>query len=236
MKSKERQSGITLMEMMIVIAIVVLLTTLAIPSIRTLFNSMATEGGVRSMVSAALSSARAISAKERRYAGVRFQEDKNGHQYAIFIIYDYDKTKLENGFRAVANVKPIKLPDTIGIMDINAINSNDDIDAPYKLSDATTFSIIFSPSGKMVIHDVWIRNRDGETDETSTDDIFNTADNNVDAMFYQDDDKESSRRSFVFYDKVAFDKIDPDSRWEDYLWKLKLININPYTGRIISTE
>ena len=240
MKAKHRQSGMTLIEMIVVVAIVALLTTLAIPAMRTLFNSMATKGGTQSLVSSALSSARAIAAKERRYAGVRFQEDRNGHQYAIFIIYDKDKTGKAIGFRAVADVKPIKLPDTIGIMDINAINFDADDIEDSDLANATTFSIIFSPSGKLVIHDVRVMPRDGKTDDTSTDDIFNTPDNVTAgiAMFYYDDGSkgESSGRNFVFYNKVEFEKAVAEERWDEYLQELELININPYTGRIISTD
>lgn len=245
MKAKHRQSGMTLTEMVIVVAIVALLTTLAAPAMRSLFGSMATQGGVQSLVSSAMSSARATAAKERRYAGVRFQEDKDGHQYVIFIIYDYDKTKLANGFRAVADVKPIKLPDTIGIMDINAISLSAVSISASELANATTFSIVFSPSGKLVIHLVRTRNRDGylEADDRSTDDIFNTP-TNVKAgiaMFYQDYGfdgfiEESSRRNFVFYDKVEFKQAVADKRWSEYLRELKLININAYTGRIISTD
>jgi len=202
MKTKSKQSGLTLMEMTVVIVVVALLTTLSLPAIRTFFNSLATSGGTRSLISAALASARAIAAKEQRYAGIRFQEDLYGHQYIIFIVHE-EPRKMGNltiGFRAVEGIKPIKLPDSIGVMDLNlgstdqVINDDDYINDPNELRDTTSFSIIFSPSGKMVIHDVQVRNRDGEVDSTgnidmSNDDIFNKkvqVDVGV-AMFYQDD-------------------------------------------------
>lgn len=256
MKTKSRQSGLTLMEMTVVITVVALLTTLSMPAIRTFFNSIATSSGTRSLISAGLASARAIAAKEQHYAGIRFQQDLSGNQYMVFIVHDFDKTGLANGFRAVEGIKPIKLPDSVGVMDLNlgstdqVINDDGYINDPNEIRDTTTFSIIFSPSGKMVIHDVRVRNRDGETDgssDESYDDVFNK-DEKVDvgeAMFYQDDysdlglDEESSRSSFVIYEKEkfrqAYDKV-PSQAWSDYLSKLKAIHINPYTGTIISAD
>ncbi|HEW79757.1 MAG TPA: hypothetical protein ENH34_07335 [Phycisphaerales bacterium] len=240
MKAKSRQSGLTLMETTVVVAVVALLTSMGLPAIRTFFDSMATSGGTRAMISASLASARAIAAKEQRYAGVRFQEDLNGHQYMIFIVNDAQIRA--NGFRAVEGLQPIKLPETIGVMDLNlgstnqVINADNLINENWELTDTTTFSIIFSPSGKLVIHDVRTINKDGQTNDTSKDDIFNTVTNVVNeiAIFVQDADKEPSRNRFVIYDKVQFDKINADGRWTDYLSALEVIYINPYTGTMVN--
>jgi prepilin-type N-terminal cleavage/methylation domain-containing protein len=254
MKTKRKQSGVTLMEMTVVVAIVASLAVVAVPGVRMLFNSMESDGSTRAMISAAIASARAIATEKQEYVGVRFQRNYNpgdpnkASQYMIFIIHDPDKTGLADGFRAVDNVKPVKLPDNIGVMDLlynpslgsgipDVRFSNPDV-----LRDTTTFSIVFSPSGKLVIHDVQVRNRDGKSDDSSEDEIFNTEVNvkNGKAMFYQDDysllgfQKEPSRNSFVIYDKVIFDKIN--KRWSDYLSRLIKINLNPYTGGIILTN
>jgi prepilin-type N-terminal cleavage/methylation domain-containing protein len=278
MKTKPRQSGLTLVEMTTVIAIVALLTAFAIPAVRTLFNSLGSAGSVKGMISAALASARAIAAKEQKYTGVRFQRDLEGHQYMVFVIQDSDIGAFF--FRAVEGSQPIKLPDNIGVMDLtividrrtgtfnyNEIRLDDPfltaaqrniyIDEDFELTDITAFSIIFSPTGKLVIHEIRIRNRDGERDtlaninNNSYDDIFNKK-AQVDAgigIFYQDDyypgyssnpelglGPEISRRSFVIYDKIQFAKVDPNRRWTDYLRTLEVIYINPYTGTIVSVD
>ena len=99
----------------------------------------------------------------------------------IFIVQDPEI--LAWGFRAVEGIKPIKLPGSVGVMDLytagNFVSDDSYIDEPNEVTDATSFSIIFSPSGKLVIHDVRVRNRDGKTEGTETlnkskDDIFNT--------------------------------------------------------------
>jgi len=115
------------------------------------------------------------------------------------------------------------------------IDSDGKIDMPEDVNDTTTFSIIFSPSGKLVIHDVRTRNRDGAT-TTSKDDIFNVK-SNVEkgiGMFVEDDGDEPSRNSFIIYDRdkfrAAFEK---ELAWSDYLQKLDAIYINPYVGTII---
>ena len=113
MKAKSRQSGLTLMEMTVVMAVVAMLTVFGLPAVRTLLNSFESQAGARAMISASLASARAIAAKEQRYAGVRFQnryqQDNKGCQYMIFIVQD--PSILAWGFRAVGGINPIKLPD-----------------------------------------------------------------------------------------------------------------------------
>jgi len=212
MKSKSRQSGVTLTEMTVVVAVIALLVTFGLPAIRTFHSSFESGAGVRAMISAGLASARAIAAREQHYAGIRFQQDLGGRQYMIFIIQDPGVGAWY--FRAVDGLKPIRLPENLGVMDfaivrgrniINPVNPNQEIrlDDPSlsdaekdnaieednALRDTTTFSIVFAPNGRLVTHGVRVRNRHGATDDASSDDIFNTI-TNVDSgtgMFYQDD-------------------------------------------------
>ncbi len=267
MKTKCKQSGISLTEMIVVVAIIAMLAVFGLPAIDTLFDSMGSTGSTKAMISAALSTARAIAAKEQRYAGIRFQvytPDNSSNvagssQYMIFIIQDEEATGLAWGFRGL---KPMKLPGTTGVMDLRirtnlekpsdkpiegltAAESNINIDQLWELRDTTTFSIIFSPSGKLVIHDVRVWNRNGNYDDGSKDDIFNTK-SNVEvgkiAMFYQDNyadmglGQEPSRNSFVIYDRNQLLRVSTNRRWSDYLSKLDKIYINPYTGTIISGD
>jgi type II secretory pathway pseudopilin PulG len=274
MRNKRKQFGVTLVEMMVVVGIAALMLGLTIPAANMLLNSFESESGAKTIISSALASARAIAAKEQRYAGIRFQkrydpnnlDPLNESQYIIFIVYDHDRTGLANGFRAADGIQPIKLPDSIGVMDLLYRSdlvpgsSSPDVNFanPNVIRDTTTFSIVFSPSGKLVIHDVHVRNRDGIPDSTgnlnnqSNDDIFNKknmVDNNL-AMFYQDDyfnrswspwvglnlglGPEMSRNNFVIYDTKKLKQTDQNYRWTNYLYQLKPIYINPYTGTIIT--
>jgi len=286
MKAKAKKFGLTLTEMTVVIVTIALLVALGLPAVRALFNSFESQSSAQSVISAALASARALAAKNQRYAGIRFQKASQNPelleapQYMIFIMQDPDM--MAYGFRAVPGLKPIKLPDSVAVSDltivtkrnsINPINSVqvrlDDpalsdqqrdnlIDEDRELTDTTTFSIIFSPSGKLVIHGIRARNRDGYPDTSvntfvSNDDVFNKK-AQVDAavgMFYQDDyfgaggspysdlglGPEQSRSSFVIYDKNEFMRAYKRHRaWSDYLVKLarQAIYVNPYTGTIIN--
>ena len=253
MKVKPRQCGLTLMEMTVVIAVMALLAVFGLPAIRALFSSFESQGSTRAMISAGLASARAIAAKEHHYAGIRFQKAYdpndpdllNAPQYMIFIVLEEPSKMggLTIGFRAVEGIKPIKLPDSVGVMEIMDSNSNSDIDEDEEIIDKTTFSILFSPSGKLVIHDVRTRNRDGRpnSNNSSRDDIFNTETNvkNGIAMFFQDYgsdgfQEEPSRNRFIIYDKSEFNKVDESERWSDYLKYLEVIYINPYIGTMIN--
>ena len=277
MRSSSKQSGLTLTEMTVVVASIALLVVIGLPAIRAFFRSFETEAGAKNMISAALASARAMAAEKQHYAGIRFQQDLSGSQYMVFIVHDFEKTGLNSGFRAIEGLKPIKLPDSIGVMDLtvrtnhgthwtaaedltceplkmsylddaNPLNLGPDGKNKY-VTDTCGFSIIFSLSGKMVIHDVRVRNRDGiyqpnnsVVGKVSMDDIFNSPINIIDnktGMFIQDDyaelglGAESSRNSFIIYDKSQFNKLNANGRF-NYLISLKPIYINPYTGTVIS--
>ena len=249
-------SGLTLMEMTVVIATIAVLGALGLPAMRTLLDSLESQGSAKTIINGALASARAIAAKEQRYAGVRFQKIydpnnslKDTSQYMIFIVYNIrTKTTLADGFfHAAEGLQPIKLPDSAGVMDLmidedKTIDSTGEINNNKNFRDTTSFSIIFSPSGKLAIHNVQIRNKDGLDNDNSNDDIFNTetnVENNGIGMFIQDDstdgslDKEPSRNKFIIYDRTKFKRLEAGNRWSGYLEDLVPIYINPYTGTMI---
>lgn len=247
MNAIRKQSGITLMEMTVVVGAVALLAVLGLPAISAFVNSLASSSGTKAMISGALSSARAIAVKERHYAGIRFQKayDPKGPleapQYMVFIVHDVAKTDRANGFRAVEGLEPIRLPEAVGVMDLR-INGNDEVNSDSEIStledvnDTTAFSIVFSPSGKLVIHVVRVMG------VKRKDDIFNSLENIRNSgvgMFVQDDDsdKEPSRNSFIIYERDKFRAAFENGRaWSDYLENLALIYINPYTGTIIEQD
>jgi len=275
-------TGLTLTELAVVIAVMALLAGIALPAARMVMASFESGDSAKSMISAALASARALAAAKDSYVGVRFQKAYNpdapdplnpltAPQYMIFIEKDGDPepngTGLANGFRAIEGCKPIKLPDSIGVMDLTLVNrvftppsaisftelpldTDVEIDTLEELRDTTTFSVIFSPTGKLLMHEVRIRNRNGRRDSSPTaspDDVFNSK-AQVDAgvgMFYQDDylpmglGPEYSRNRFFIYDRAKFRaayQFVPPRAWSGYLGGLEAIYLNPYTGTIISKD
>ena len=269
MRTDKSKTGFTLVELLTVVSVMLLLAVLGLPAAKQVLDSFESSLSVRHLISSALGNARAIAARQQAYTGIRFQQDLAGNQYMIFIINDpapspsaadlandptLTGTGLANGFRRVTGHKPIKLPENVGVMDCK--RADDDINEDWELTDATTFSIVFSsPVGKLVVHDVRVRNKDGYVDssaneDTSTDQIFNKKDkvDTGEAMFYQDDytgetwsaypnlglGEELSRNSFIIYDKRRLEAVATDSRWTDYLQYLEVLYISPYTGRIIN--
>ncbi len=257
------KSGLTLIEMTLVIATIVLLAGFGLPAVRALVKSFESQSGARSMIGAALGSARAMAVRNQRYTGVRFQKMcrskdpsdplsglMDAPQYMIFIVHEEPKDMggLAIGFRAVEGLEPVKLPESIGVMDISRIASDGDIDEAHELNDALTFSIIFSPSGKLLVREVRVRNRDGYvlpsnesgSSKVSLDQVFNSAVNITTygrGMFLQDDysvrnpspgnvvdyglGEEMSRTGFVVYDRQRFaDSFGRKVAWSGYLSKL----------------
>lgn len=259
MKVKSKQSGITLTEMMVVVAVVALLVSFGLPAVRTFLDSLASSGSAKAMISAGLASARAIAAKEQRYAGFRFQKAYHpegpleASQYMIFIIHDAEippSVQGNLGCCAIEGLRPVKLPDSIGAMDL-VLGSNGDeivdmdteIDVVAELVDVTTFSILFSPSGKLLLHTLKAQKR------SIDDDVFNTENNIINnriGMFIEDQDSSSvqpvdelSRRSFIIYDRKKFRQAyEKGQAYSGYLEQIaaEMIYINPYTGTIISKD
>ncbi|MHC4721620.1 MAG: prepilin-type N-terminal cleavage/methylation domain-containing protein, partial [Planctomycetota bacterium] len=176
MRSNKTKTGFTLVELLTVVAVILLLAVVGLPAAKKVLNSFESSLSVRHVISAALANARAIAARQQAYAGLRFQQDLDGNQYMIFIVNDPD---VGPGFagnlgcRAVTGYKPMKLPETVGVMDLKIKQaydvpnprdfeedievvgddaaSNDNINQPEELTDTTTFSILFSPAGKLVL-------------------------------------------------------------------------------------
>ncbi len=273
-----RTTGLTLIEMTLVVATMALLAGFALPAVRALMNSFQTQSGVKSMIEAALSSARAMAMSSRNYVGVRFQklcvaEDPadpfknllNAPQYMIFIRHEEPKKiGLANGFRVMEGLEPIRLPATMGVMDLSLVNSDASIDQLVELNDATTFSVVFAPSGKVLVHPVRVRNKDGVyrprneagSLQASSDDVFNSIDNIClyqQGLFVQDDypgrsgtsalelglDEENSRTSFVIYEQSALRAAyGSQTPWSGYLSRVvtDTLYVSPYAGNLIATH
>ncbi|MHC4743273.1 MAG: pilus assembly FimT family protein [Planctomycetota bacterium] len=283
MDRKHRQTGLTLTEMAVVVAVIALLAGLALPTARVVIESFESGESTMSMINSALASARALAAKEGHYVGVRFQieydpsrpDPLTAPQYMIFVIHD--SSMMASAFRALEGSKPVKLPDSVLVMDLavrtnHGVTANDAEDVSEEplqvghlddgvtanlgpdsenihVTDTCAFSIVFSPSGKVVRHEVRVRNRDDvyRPDNTgtkiSTDDVFNSPINigspSIDVgMFVQDDyaerglGAELSRYGFVVCDKLMFRNLDALGRF-DYLSSLEFECLNPHTGTII---
>jgi prepilin-type N-terminal cleavage/methylation domain-containing protein len=239
MARREIKTGFTLTEILVVVVIMSLLIGIALPTAKEIMNSFSSSAGVKSVIGAALANARATAMSRRKYVGLRFQEDSKGNHYMIFIVHDTGATGLANGFRAVAGRKPMRLPVNVGVMDLSNVIDNSSIDEEPKVRNAKTFSIVFSLSGKLIQHNVRVRN------SRSRDDVFNTktkvtALTDPVGMFIQDDYpeyglyQELSRISFIIYDKREFKRINSGLRWTDYLQYLAEVYVNPYTGEIVN--
>lgn len=259
MTAVKNKKAFSLAEIMVVIAIIAILATIVIPASKTLIESFEMDSQIKPVIGTALANARALAISRKGYAGIRFQQDLHGDQYMILIVHDRISTGLANGFMAAQGRTPMKLPEVVGVMDLmvneSPVANDADIENQVQLNDTTTFSILFSPAGRLITHMVRVRNKDGLTDGSGTfssDEVFNTIDS-IDiyevGKFVQDDywdpadpdsgealgyGPENSRKGFVIYKKSRLKETKPDHRWSNYLSKLEMIYVNPYSGHMIS--
>jgi len=242
--SQGKNKGLTIIELLVAIGIIAVVVAITIPAINAMQKSSGSTGTVQ-MISATLSNARTIATSRQQYVGVRFQKTYNANplkaeQYMIITVYSPIYSPLQESpvaawFIAVEGCKPIKLPSNTGVIDMTEISGDGDINDDIKLSNATTFSIVFSPVGKLIIYDTWTGNKNGVEDNTSKDDVFNSKANVMadTGMFIQDDTQEKSRTKLTIYDRSIFDKLPPNERYSKYLVTLKPVFINFYTGMVI---
>lgn len=250
MRKCGRQSGLTLTELLVTVAIAAVLLALAVPAAKQLTESLQNSAGTQGLIAAALSNARAIAVREGHDAGVRFQRAADGRTYMVFIVQDEPANMggLANGFRVVDGRKPIALPEDAGVL-VGGVYSDVGLTADKDWTNANTLSVVFDKTGKLVIHPVRVRNKNGQTNDTSSDSVFNTK-VNVDAgraMFYQDDypapsipanpnlglAEEDSVNGLRIYDKKAMAEVPSNQRWSGYLGRLNTLMVSPYTGELI---
>lgn len=246
---------------MIVIGVMAILMGVAIPAVKGIMKSLDSSAGARPLINAALSAARSIAVREQTYAGIRFQDDAAGDTYITFIVHDPDAapdgTGLANGFRAVIGRSPMKLPDDTGVLEsfdsgLSDTDKDNLIRTAAGLTDRSTFSVVFSPAGRLTVHPVQVRNKDGYYDghqNQSNDTIFNIK-SRVDggiAMFYQDDypnpyvagmpdmglKEENSQREFILYSKKDLKLVPSTARYTRFFNDLRIEHISSYTGELV---
>ena len=86
----------TLTEMLVVVGIIVLLAAIAVPTLSGLTANQ-NLAGARTMLRSLFASAKARATTKQRYVGVRFQQDRNGQTYAVFLEPALDRGTAEYG-------------------------------------------------------------------------------------------------------------------------------------------
>ena len=257
---RQTKAAFTITELLVVIGIMVILITLVTPAFTKMFRSHR-QAAASNLINSALTYAKAHAAATQQYAGLRFQFDRdgplNGRQYIVLIEKAAITSQYE--YRPVADRKPTPIPKGIGILsgelDSPSIVPNDYLDDsdenPYCLKGATTFTIIFSPTGQMVSRGVEVRGRD------QYDAVLNTIAvvDDGDALLYDDGFRGSSIRPpvwcveepgtsgfYIFDQTIMADLEYSDTRYTDYISRyesdptIRRVLINAYTGTIIEDE
>jgi len=261
--------GFTLTEMLVVIGIVVLLATLVMPAFTEMLKSNRVSTA-KFMVRTMLARAQAQAISNQKYAGIRFQFDRDGwelgRQYMVLIQNDTGTT-----YRAVPDEKAIPLPEGVGLIGNNVFDGDlDDDDNSLaftsgngSMNDSATFSIIFSPTGQLVIKDARVRPRppfeeisgsniwihDAVINHTDLVDLGN--DDPKKALLFCDETvtdiglnskvifnvpwcyEEPSTTGLYIFEVELMADVDQNSRFTNYVQDLVPLLVNRYTGELI---
>ncbi|MCK5269169.1 MAG: prepilin-type N-terminal cleavage/methylation domain-containing protein [Sedimentisphaerales bacterium] len=235
MNEKKQQSGFTLIEMLVVVAIIAVLAALSLPNTMGIIRSHRA-AATKNLIRNALAQAQAHAAVTQKYAGVRFQFTKdqwqNNRQYLVLIENEPGLVPAVGGipvrrsydrFVAIRNAKAAALPVGMGVISQAASGSVGILDdyGVDSVRGETTFSIIFSPMGQLVTKDVYLRPKD-DFDAAglpifSDDAIVNTqsdVDNGIGLLYCDDDGSvecrwgESSALGLYIFDADKLMSID----------------------------
>lgn len=155
------RAGFTLVELTVVIFVIVLLATMAIPTAISLLRS-GSDSQAYNIVTATLSAARAEAIQRNTYVAVHFQmavkQEKSGGQYkwqdgannyfrrsegltyAAIFIYDYETaTDTQKKWLLAPNHSPKALPGSITVAPAGSTT----------VTDTTCLTVVFSPNGSI---------------------------------------------------------------------------------------
>ena len=267
----------TLTEMLVVMAIIGLLVGMSVPAYNSIMKSHRNTAS-KNLIRASLLRAKAHAAGTQRYTGIRFQFgpgaiDPAGDeaerkwlttkkQYLVLIEKVSNSTLYD--FAAVADVKPSILPPGVVVMANNLDFDYDgdvdvqDFDEDIDLLDGTTFSIIFSPSGEMVVKTVQIVRRNDPSvvdaifgDSADVDDEDRTSTDPPASLLYFDDpsymsesfwvsapwcQEESSMTGFVLFEIGSVMDMAWGEELRQFITDAQPTLINAYTGSLLEDD
>ncbi len=262
-----RLAGFTMVELLTVMAIIAVMALLVLPGFTKMISSNK-EGAAQNLIRSALVEAQVHAAQTQKYAGIRFQFDKNGwakgRQYLVLI-----ENITGTEYRAAPNAKPVALPEGIGVIDYSMITQNpsnqtqintnnynlsDNDTDQYGLLGSTTFSIIFSPTGQLVVKNLYVTWWDADDQVFNNEYNVNLVSSPGDLpppLLYYDNNyanwinitdsvpwcvyEPSAKGLYIFEVNKMLQEVSADTRWTDYIGTVdvKPVLINMYTGTII---
>ncbi len=241
MRDKKSQfgRGFTLVEMLVVIAIVVLVLGMALPSITGIFTAGA-DSQAYNLIASQLSAARALAIQEGTYAGVHVQmgneaTDSDLKDTCWAAVMQYDTSLSPAAFRLADGFTPRQIPGRYAFGEVSGAfitaSAFDNL-SDTNLDNFTSFTVVFSPNGAVVKQ---VNNANIQFDIASIDSLFlnslwvnhgNLVEAGATALTL------FSYKEFREFDSITSDTARETAR-QDYLdTNADLIPLNVYTGQL----
>ena len=256
-----RRGGFTLIEMLVVLAIILLIAGITLPSIVKLFDAGAEEQSYN-ILSAQLTAARALAISENTYTAVHIQradatDEMKGQNIFYSAILRFREIRDGDAMFFPAEGFPVrKLPAKIGVIDVEEFTTkspawHETTDGYGEFGDFRTvwnpyaMTIVFAPDGRVVRR---VYDKDIKVDPTSdlVMDSGQTTTDKPDAIWNwrrgggYGDGSEGGRTMLVLVNSGQLNLLkfnNPRSPEIDYLNENGLIiSVNRYTGQLFPRE
>ena len=243
MKAKAEQFGFTLVEMLVVVAVVAIMIGVAVLNAGDLLRSQRSTSA-KNLIRSSLAQAQAYAQANRIYAGLRFQFDRNGWQTGRQYMVLIEKVGVDHEFNPIPNSKPLALPKNIGVInlpiDLQGFTEDEWLDDNYSSSvgmeGSATFSVIFSPTGQLVVKDVELLQRFTGDPVVSLEADVNSGISLLYSDRWDEVDwcvDELSALGLIVCETTLLRETDSLLRYTNYVVDLEPILINVYTGTFI---
>jgi len=225
-KVHRRSSAFTLLELLVVMAIIIIILAITFPAYRTLTSGNNKREAVNA-ISAQVAAARSLALSSQRQVGLLFYEDPQTNSQSFMVLVQAVQN-VNNGteFGAIPERSPIALPRYIKIANLSATSASVNYLNESSAAAQRLRILVFNEKGQPIIRSGFLAyDADNNSNSRSARSVWGLGNGGASSM------------SLAVYDVNEFNEatagLDDAGRANWLLNYTDLITLHPYTGTVI---